>query len=279
MPFADAGVGAIVTQSSMAPTHLPLGLHLMRAGRSAHDTLSALLLIDEDSPGRQAAMVDASGEVAAHTGECCIQEAGHYIGDGYSTQANMMLRDTVPRAMAEAFESAPGDLTPRLLAALEAAEEQLGDIRGKQSAAIVIVSGTDGGRPWVDKQIDLRVDDHPEPLVELRRLAELKHAYNLQEKIIDLTSRLVAGEFVESAQLNALLADAIAAERKADGNVEFAFWRGVTLAAAGRENEAKMALQPALGEHPGWAELLRRLPAAGRLQDDSGLIKRLLSKD
>ena len=171
VPWAEAGVGAVATQSFVRIDYGPLGLSLMRAGRSADEALQSLLATDAQRDVRQVAMVDRGGAVAAWTGPKCIQAAGHATGKGYSVQANLMDRPTVWPAMARAYESADGDFAARLLAALEAAEREGGDIRGRQSAALLIVRAESTGRPWEDRLVDLRVDDHAAPLPELRRHA------------------------------------------------------------------------------------------------------------
>src|SRR5271168_4816399 len=175
--WAEAGVGAVATQASADPAYGKLGLDLMRARKSAPDTLAGLLAADPMREIRQVAMVDALGRTAAHTGQTTIPEAGHIVGDGFSVQANMMLKNTVWPAMAEAYTSAKGELVDRFLAALDAAEAEGGDIRGRQSAAILIVEGKSSGRPWHDRIFDLRVDDASEPLVEIRRLVAVRRAY------------------------------------------------------------------------------------------------------
>ena len=182
VPWAEAGVGAVATQSFVDASYGKLGLDLLRAGRSGPDTLKGLLAADENREVRQVAIVDASGKVAAHTGAKCIPMAGHRVGEGYSVQANLMLGEQVWPAMAKAFESTEGDLAARMLAALEAAQAAGGDIRGKQSAALIVVSGKPTGRSWQDRVFDLRVDDHPEPVAELRRLVVLQRAYNLMNE-------------------------------------------------------------------------------------------------
>src|ERR1700689_157399 len=175
--WAEAGVGAVASQASADPAYGKLGLDLMRARKSAPDTLAGLLAADPMREIRQVAMVDALGRVAAHTGQTTIPEAGHIVGDGFSVQANMMLKNTVWAAMAEAYTGASGQLVDRFLAALDAAEADGGDIRGRQTAAILIVEGKSRGRPGVDTIFDLRVDDAPEPLVEIRRLVAVRRAY------------------------------------------------------------------------------------------------------
>jgi len=175
--WAEAGVGAIATQSFIDPAYGHRGLELMKSGLSAEQALEALVLVDEGRAVRQVAFVDAHGTVSAHTGAKCIESAGHHIGEGYSVQANMMLNDRVVPAMSKAFESSEGDLADRLMAALEAAQAVGGDIRGKQSAAMFIVKGKSTGRPWADRILELRIEDHPTPIAELRRLLEVHRAY------------------------------------------------------------------------------------------------------
>jgi uncharacterized Ntn-hydrolase superfamily protein len=264
--WAEAGVGAVATQAFADPSYGPLGLRLMAGGKTAPDALRALLATDQMADRRQVAMVDRSGGLDVHTGERCIAEAGHVSGDLYSCQANMMLRDTVPEAMAKAYGSADGDLTVRLLAALDAAEAEGGDIRGRQSAAILVVRGEASGNPFADRVIELRVEDHPEPLHELRRLVEVKRAYD----------RMNAGdEALASDDLDAAAAHYAAAQDAVPGNVEFTYWRGVMLASAGEVDAARGFLERTYAAPGEWAELLRRLPAAGILPDDPSLLERL----
>src|SRR5215204_2469846 len=167
VPWAEAGVGAIATQSFVDPSYGKNGLELMRAGKSAPDALKELLGKDEAREVRQVAMIDASGRVEAWTGKNDIQAAGHIVGNNFSAQANLMLNDKVWPAMARAFESTKGDLAEKMMAALDAAQEAGGDIRGKQSAALIVVTGKPTGRAWADRIFDLRVDDSIEPLKEL----------------------------------------------------------------------------------------------------------------
>ena len=170
VPWAEAGVGAVATQSFVDPSYGKNGLDLMRAGTSAPDALKMLLAKDAGRDVRQVAMIDARGRVAAHTGAKDIPAAGHIAGTNFSVQANLMLNDTVWPAMAKAFGSAKGDLADRMMAALDAAQAAGGDIRGRQSAALIVVTGKPTGKPWADRVFDLRVDDSAEPLKELRRL-------------------------------------------------------------------------------------------------------------
>jgi uncharacterized Ntn-hydrolase superfamily protein len=175
--WAEAGVGAVATQAMVQVRYGPLGLERMRQGLSAQEALAELLAADDGRELRQVAMVDAGGDVAAHTGSQCIAEAGQETGAGFSAQANMMATQQVWPAMARAYREACGDLAERLLSALDAAQAAGGDLRGKQSAAMLIVGAERGPEPWAGVLLELRVEDHPEPLAELRRLVTLQRAY------------------------------------------------------------------------------------------------------
>ena len=219
--WAEAGVGAVASQAAGDPAYGKLGLDLMRAGKSASDSLAGLLATDQMKERRQVAMVDANGQVAAHTGSTTIPEAGHLVGDGFSVQANMMLKNSVWPAMAEAYRSAKGELVDRLLAALDAAEAEGGDIRGRQSAAILIVEPKSSGRPWIDRIFDLRVDDAAEPLVEIRRLVAVRRAY--------IHMRL-ANEAAQRRDLDTTEREFTAAERLIGDNPEMRYWHAIVLA-------------------------------------------------
>jgi uncharacterized Ntn-hydrolase superfamily protein len=264
--WAEPGVGAVATQSVVEPAYGPRGLGQLRRGASAPDALRRLLGDDEQSAVRQVAIVDKHGRVAVHTGARCIREAGHRVADGVSAQANMMERPTVPDAMIEAFRETAGDLGDRLVAALEAAEREGGDIRGRQSAALVVVAPRATGRPMEDRPIDLRVEDHPDPVGELRRLAALHASYQRIE---------VADELAAAGDTEGALAEYAAAHAEQPGNAELAFWHGVALAASGREEEARDLLERAYADREGWRELLRRLPASGLFPDDDELLLRV----
>ena len=170
VPWAEPGVGAVATQSLVEVSYGPRGLQMMGSGRSAKQTLEELLSQDSNKEVRQVAMIDSRGDVAAWTGKRCIPAAGDHVGAQYSVQANLMSNETIWPAMAQAYETAKGDLAARLLAALEAGQRAGGDIRGQQSAAIVIVKGKRSNKPWADRVMDLRVEDSPHPIAELERL-------------------------------------------------------------------------------------------------------------
>jgi len=270
VPWAQAGVGAVATQSFVDPAYGPLGLELMRAGRSAPAALNALVSTDPEKAVRQVAMIDAEGRVAAHTGSRAIFAAGHHVGKQYSVQANLMEKPTVWPAMAKAFESAEGDLAERMLCALEAAEAEGGDIRGRQSAAIIVVRAAATGRQWEDRLFDLRVEDHPNPVAELRRLVRLQRAYQkLNEGDMWLTKKDFVKAIAAYKQATTIVPDEAT-------NGEAAFWVGITLINDAKQiDEGIPYLLRAYRQDPHWAELIERLPAAGLLPDDKALIDRL----
>lgn len=271
VPWAEAGVGAVATQSFVDPSYGPLGLKMMALGKSADDALAALLVADSDKAVRQVAMIDASGNVAAHTGKNAIFAAGHQIGKNYSVQANLMDKDTVWPAMAKAFENTKGDLAERMMVALEAAEKEGGDIRGKQSAAIIVVSGKPSGKSWVDRKFDLRVEDHPQPLKELRRLIRFQRAYaKLDEGDGWMTKNQIDKALEAYQQASTLVGDN-------EINGEASFWIGVTLVGTGKKAEAIAYLRRAYQQDKRWGELLPRLPASQILPDDDKLIKELVA--
>jgi uncharacterized Ntn-hydrolase superfamily protein len=266
--WAEAGVGAVATQSVVEPAYGPRGLALMGDGKSAPAALHQLLADDPQESARQVAMIDRGGRVAVHTGSRCIRHAGHAVGDQVSAQANIMERDTVPAAMVRAYSEASGvALAERLLTALDAAQAEGGDLRGRQSAALLVVSPRATGNPVEDRPMDLRVEDHPDPLGELRRLLSLRRAYQR----VDVGDQLAAAGDVEGS-----LAEYEAAHRSQPDNLELAFWHGVALAASGREEDAAPIMRRAFEAHIGWIELLKRLPAAGLFPDDGELIARLI---
>jgi uncharacterized Ntn-hydrolase superfamily protein len=268
VPWAASGVGAVATQSFVEISYGPLGLESMRDGLPAADALSSLVARDGGADVRQVAFVDARGRVAAHTGERCIPGAGHRTGDGYSVQANLMLTDDVPQAMARAYEAASGPLAERLLASLEAAQRAGGDLRGRQSAALLVVRGEPSDRPWTDRLIDLRVEDHPRPLVELSRLLRLQRAYELMNEGDEAMSR---------GDMPLALARYAEAERRVPDNDEFVFWHAVTLVTNDRIDESLPLFGRAFRMNPAWMKLVPRLVERGHLPQRPGLVQRILA--
>jgi uncharacterized Ntn-hydrolase superfamily protein len=253
VPWAESGVGAVATQSFTEMSYGPLGLELMKSGKSAPDALKSLIASDKGSEVRQVAMIDSNGNVATHTGTKCIEQAGHKTGVNYSVQANMMEKSTVWSAMAQAFENTKGDLANRMLAALEAAQKEGGDIRGKQSAALIVVSAQKTGLSWKNRQIDLRVDDHPEPVQELRRLLQVHRAYRHMDKGDELLAEKRLAEGMKEYEL---------AMKLQPQNEEMIFWAAIGMFTAGEEDRAMNLLRPLFRGNPRWLALVERLPAA-----------------
>ncbi len=274
--WGEAGVGVVATQSLAEVSYGPLGLGLMRAGKSASDALAGLVASDANSAVRQVAMIDAKGNVAVHTGTNCIGEAGHRTGNYYSVQANMMLKNTVWDAMAEAYEGTQGDLAARMTAALEAAEDEGGDIRGKQSAAMLVVSGEMTGAPWNSRLFDIRVDDHPTPLVELRRLLDISRAYALSSEAAVIARNEALGE-KRFELVRAKVEEAMRYMGQMPGNMEIPFWTAVELANNGQWEAATPLFRMVFTADPAWRELIPRLPPSGRLKDSPDLIERIVS--
>jgi uncharacterized Ntn-hydrolase superfamily protein len=229
--------------------HGPHGLALLRQGLDATTALHRLLSGDPGAAGRQLAIVDTSGGVAAHTGSSCMPDAGHVTADGVSCQANIMASASVWPAMLEAFERAGGPLVGRLLAALDAAEAEGGDIRGRQSAALLVVPAE--GEEW-ETNISLRVEDHPEPLVELRRLVALREAYEVAG---------VADTLVNESRHDEAARLYVQASELAPDNHELLFWAGLGAAQSGDMDTAVARVKESIAMQPGWQVLLGRLPA------------------
>jgi uncharacterized Ntn-hydrolase superfamily protein len=268
VPWAQAGVGAIATQSFIEVRYGGAGLDLMQSGLNAQRTLAALLEADRHPEVRQVAMIDASGGVATHTGKNCIQHAGHLVGDNFSVQANLMTNPGVPEAMAEAFRRAQGTLAERMLAALDAAQALGGDLRGKQSAAILVVSGEASGRPLEDRLVDLHVEDNPEPLQELRRLLTLQTAYEYMNR---------GDHALERGEVDAAMEAYGQAERLVPDNMEMKFWHAVSLANAGRVEAALPLFETIFRRDAHWRELVPRLAAAGLLTTDRHATARIVN--
>ncbi len=265
--WAEPNVGAVATQSLVDFAYGPLGIEMMKLGKTATQALDGLKASDPNYHVRQVAMIDNHGNVAAHTGDKCIAEAGHQIGHNYSVQANLMENPTVPAAMATAFENAKGDLAERLMVALEAAQAEGGDIRGMQSAAILVVTGEPTGQSWKDRLVDLRVDDDPQPLVELRRLLDINRAYELMNQGDDF---IVEGKLDKAGQAYAQAAEL------SPGNMEIIFWHAVTLVTAGEVERSLPLFKQCFEADERWRTLIPRLVTADILPDDKKVIDKIV---
>lgn len=259
VPWAEAGVGAVATQSLVLIDYGPSGLALMRNGLTAKQALDRMVAADSARDGRQVAMVDAHGNIAAWTGPKCIPDAGYHTGDQYSVQANLMANARVWPAMAKAYEAAKGDLAERMLQALEAAQAVGGDIRGRQSAAILIVKAKASGKPWMDRVMDLRVEDSPEPIKELRRLVRLRRAYDFEDAGDNAISAKSPEEALKMYEQAMKLAPDV---------VELQFWAAVSMYTNNREKEALTLFQRVFAREARWAALVPRLAKAGLFPTD-----------
>lgn len=248
--WGKAGVGVVATQSFVNPSFGPRGLALLENGLSPKMAVEVLLELDEGKAVRQLAILDVNGNVEAFTGENCIEAAGHIVGNNFSVQANLMDKNTVWPAMAKAFENAKGSLAERMLAAMEAAQNEGGDIRGKQSAAILVVKAKSTGNGWEDKVVDLRIEDHDNPIKEMKRLLNVHKAYEFMNKgdlAVEKGDNILAKELYMNAQkLN-------------PNNLEMQYWYAVTLANNGDFNEAKKIFKEIFKLNSKWKELTPRL--------------------
>jgi uncharacterized Ntn-hydrolase superfamily protein len=256
-PFVAPEVGAVATQGLVQMAHGPRILDLLREGAAADDALATSLAADDGAALRQVAVVDARGRAAAHTGEGSIPAAGHVVGDGWSAQSNIAVSPAVWEAMGASMEGTAGrPLAVRLVAALDAAEAEGGDLRGRQSAAVAVASGSPTGDLLVDRPVDVRVDDHSRPLDELRRLVDLA----LAADTLDRAEQALARGDVEAAR--DLYAEAVQAHPE---RAEYRFWQAVSLAVAGEVDEARRVLAGITADADGdrWRELVARVGRSG----------------
>ena len=255
--WAKAGVGAVATQAMALIDHGPLGIELMEGGMQSDGVMELRLSLDPAPEIRQVAMIDASSRISVHTGSETIPESGHYVGDGFSCQANMMWKSTVWGVMSEAFVGTNGDLASRMLAALHAAESEDGDIRGKQSARLLVVDSDLQTNPWEGIIVDIGVYDHQEPLMELDRLLNMHNEYtNLN--IFD------GGEKTKIFRTKI---------------PEIAFWKSIELVESGQFSEARELASVAFEDHSGWEELLRRCANNGLAGVSDITVRTLLPAD
>jgi len=267
--WGEAGVGVVATQSFTNKSFGLRGLAMLKAGVSPQEALDSLLNNDDGKAFRQVAILDTKGRVATHTGAKCIDEAGHANGDDFSVQANMMLNDTVVPAMEKAWKQYSDlALAERMVKVLEAAQAQGGDIRGKQSAALLVVKADASDEPWNDRLLDLRVDDHQNPVQELNRLVKVYRAYEHMNQ---------GDYFVEKGQMQEAMNEYNAAMEMFPENLEMQYWTAITLANDGKTDQAVKMLQKIYKQDPNWRELTKRLPKVGLLEVEDEELKKLLN--
>lgn len=268
--WGRSGVGVVATQSFVNPAYGPDGLALMEGGLGAEEALARLISKDEGRDYRQVAFLDSDGNSSAYTGKNCVTYAGHHQGTSYSVQANMMLTDRVVPAMADAFEEYSNlPLAERLVEVLKAAQDAGGDIRGKQSAALIVVHPDPATNPWEDKSVDLRVDDNDEPIAELERLLKVHRAYEHMNNG-DLA--------IEKGDMQAALQEYGAAEKMFPGNLEMKYWKAVALANNGMVEESLPLFRAIFASDGNWREMTTRLPVSGLLTVSEKELKLILSQ-
>lgn len=273
--WAEAGIGAIATQSLVNVSFGPRGLEMLKSGMSAQEVVDKLIAEDEGRDYRQLAIVDVKGNVAAYTGEKCIPDAGHITGDNFSVQANLMANDKVWPAMDKAFRESEGPLAERMIEALVAAQNEGGDIRGQQSAAILVVRGESAGKVWEDRLIDLRVEDHSDPVNELKRLLRVHRAYEHMNNG-DLA--------IEKNDMELAMKEYSTAEEMFPGNLEMKYWHAVTLASIGKVDESLPLFREVFVKDKnlpdgkaGWRTLTPRLVPIGLLTVSEEDLNKIIS--
>lgn len=265
VPWVEAGVGAVATQSLPLLEAGPRGLALLGEGATAREVLDTLAGEDDAFASRQIGVVGADGSSASHTGEGCIPVAAHHVGEELAVQGNILATEDVVPAMVQAFTGGTGDLQDRLLAALDAAQAAGGDLRGQQSAALVTVAGARSAPVSQQQRTQLHVDDHPAPLAELRRLLVLRRAYDRLEE---------ADELVAAGQLTAAVSAYGEAVDLAPDVPELQFWAAVSMFSAGVEDDARARFRELVDHEPHWRDVLDRLAASSLFPDDLGDLAR-----
>ncbi len=267
--WGEAGVGVVATQSFVNPSFGQRGLELLKTGKTAQEVVDELIASDEGRDVRQLAIVDSKGNSASYTGAKCISEAGHFVGNGYSVQANMMLNNSVWGEMSKAFENSTGPLAERLVTALESAQNVGGDIRGQQSACLLVVKGNPTGNLWEDRLIDLRVEDNPDPVDEIKRLLSVYRAYEHMNKG-DLA--------VEKNDMKLAMEEYNAAMKMFPDNLEMKYWTAVTLANTGEFEKSLPMFKEIFSADKNWKELTKRLPSVGMLNVSDEIFTSILAQ-
>ena len=255
--WGEAGVGVVATQSFVNKSFGIRGLELLKQGKSPQETMDILLSDDAGKEVRQVAILDINGRVATHTGKNCIDAAGHINGENFSVQANMMLNDKVWPAMANAWnknEQLP--FAERIMEVMKAAQAAGGDIRGKQSAVLMVFGSKKTSEPWNDKIIDLRVDDSREPIKELERLLKVHRAYEHMNQ---------GDLYTEKNDMGNAMKEYNAAMKMFPDNLEMKYWTAITLANNKQVSKALPMLKEIYTKDANWRELTKRLPKVGLL--------------
>lgn len=267
--WGEAGIGVVATQSFVNKSFGLRGLDLLRRGLTAPEALEILLKDDEGREVRQVAIIDTFGNVATHTGKMCIQYASDIRGKQFSVQANMMLGDEVCQSMSKAYEGSAGKpLAERVMLALEAAQAAGGDVRGKQSAAILVVPARSQDKPWDERTVDLRVDDHQEPIKEMRRLLTVHRAYE----------HMNAGDLaIEKNDMAKAMLEYQAAMNLMPANLEMQYWTAITLANNKQVDKALPILKKVFTADKNWKTLTRRLPSVNLLTVSEPDLQRILA--
>ncbi len=265
--WAEPGVGAIATQSLVNVSFGPRGLELLKKGKTAPEVLNILIRNDDGREFRQVAIIDKNGNVATFTGKNCIPDAGQIIGKNFSVQANMMLNKKVWPAMAKAFEKSTGPLAERMVEALKAAEAAGGDIRGQQSASILVVRGSSTGKLWEDRLIDLRVEDHPQAVKEIDRVLKVHRAYEHMNQG-DLA--------IELGDEEKALKEYSAAEEMFPDNIEMKYWHAVSLVNMGKLEDSLPIFKTVFEQDPNWIELTKRIVPNGLLKVDKETLNKIV---
>lgn len=267
--WGEAGIGVVATQSLVNKSFGLRGLDLLKQGKSPQEVIEILLSDDDGRDVRQVAILDAQGRVATHTGSKCIKQAGHKVGYNFSVQANLMLSDKVWPTMAEAYEKNKSmSLPERIIKSLEAAESVGGDIRGKQSAALLVVAGEPTENKWEDPLINLRVEDHNEPLKELNRLLKIFRAY---EHMNNGDLAIEKGDMIKA------LEEYDAAQKMFPENLEMTYWTAVSLANQNQLDKALVLFKKIFKKDKNWRLLTERLPHSELIKVKDEELKKILS--
>ena len=266
--WAEPGVGAVATQSLVNVSFGQRGLELLESGMEPQKALEEFLKSDEGKSFRQVSIINTEGNIATHTGEKCIADASHIIGENYSVQANMMLNSKVVPAMSEAFKNSSGPLAERMIGSMKAAQIAGGDIRGQQSASLLIVKTESSGKLWLDRLIDLRVEDHPEAVNEIARLVKVYRAYEHMNNG-DLA--------IETNNEELALKEYNAAQEMFPENLEMQYWTAVSLANIGKMDEAITIFRKVFNTDKNWHTLTSRIIDNGLLKINPENLDKILS--